>query len=245
MHAPIRTKQSARKATIAAQAAAMVLLLAGAAMGFVGLPGLGISQPPKGAEVQPPVGEGAAGGPRPSQQYAAAVDPQTVDELLCLIGNAPVPDPTPVVGGTDPPPGTEPPALGIRFVGTIKVGGRMAALMNIDGMTKVLRPDGPEYRGVRIVGVEGDSVVVSVDGGDPHPIERSARKGSAVSLVVGGAPAEAKPNTAVSADESPQPASFTPDMSREDRRAALLERARTERGNWRRDQGEGEGPPNR
>ena len=74
-------------------------------------------------------------------------------------------------------------------------------------------------------------------------IRKSERKGSAVSVAIGGAPAAPvnSPNTAVAGDE---PNQLSPDMSREERRAALLERARSDRGRWQRDRGENGGPPN-
>lgn len=246
MHTPIRTKQSARRATIAAQAAAMVVLACGTAMAFLGVPGLSVADPTPAAQDQPdagtdlPDGDGA----EPGVPYAAAVDPVTVDELLGMIGNAPVPAPEPeggeiVVETSEPDPGP-----GIRFVGTIKVGGRAAAFMNIGGVTKLLRPDGPDYQGVRLVSINADEVVISVDDGPAQTIERSAREGSAVSLVTGGAPVGVKTAESQVSGDPPQAADFTPDMSREDRRAALLERARSERGRWERDRGEGGGPPN-
>ena len=244
MHTPIRTKHSARKATIAAQAAAMVLLACGTAMAFLGLPGLSVADQPPATPDQPGGGtDQPDGGIEPGVPYAAAVDPVTVDELLGMIGNAPVPAPEPQ-GDGPPPPAESDPGPGIRFVGTIKVGGRAAAFMNIGGVTKLLRPDGPEYQGVRLVSIVGDEVVISVDDGPGQTIERSAREGSAVSMVSGGAPVGVKTADSQVSGDPPQAADFTPDMSREDRRAALLERARSERGRWERDRGEGGGPPN-
>ena len=245
MHTPIRTKQSARRATIAAQAAAMVVLACGTAMAFLGVPGLSVAEQPPRAE-DPPAGgtDLPDGGAEAGTPYAAAVDPVTVDELLGMIGNAPVPAPEPE-GGETVVETEEPDAgPGIRFVGTIKVGGRAAAFMNIGGVTKLLRPDGPEYQGVRLVSIVGDEVVISVDDGPAQTIERSAREGSAVSMVSGGAPVGVKTAESQVSGDPPPAADFTQNLRAEDGGAALLEQARSERGRWERDRGEGGGPPN-
>ncbi|QKK07350.1 MAG: hypothetical protein HND58_03750 [Planctomycetota bacterium] len=115
----------------------------------------------------------------------------------------------------------------VRFVGSITSGGRAAAFVNIAGVTKVLRP-GESYEGVQLVEVVGDEIAVSIDGGEEEMIGKSERKGSAVSVVIGGAPAAPAntPNSAVAGDE---PNQISPDMSREERRAALMERAQRSR----------------
>ncbi|MCC7388026.1 MAG: hypothetical protein IT431_04575 [Phycisphaerales bacterium] len=244
MHTPIRTRKSARVTTIAAQAAAMVLLLSAVGMGAFGLPGLGMPETPVapagGAEGQP--GEEPE---QPGRQYVAVVDPETVDYSLGMIKNHPVPDPEPgpdeVVIEDDPEIDSTP---GVRYVGSIKVGGRAAAFMNIGGITKLLRPGGAEYEGVRLVRVDEGSVVVSIRGGDEQEIEKTERVGPAVSVVLGGAPEPVKDDFTAVAEDSPQAPNFTPDMSREERRQMLLDRARTERGRWERQRGEDGGPPN-
>jgi hypothetical protein len=244
MHTPIRTRKSARVTTIAAQGAAIVLLFSGVGMGALGLPGLGLPQTPVtpegGAEEQP--GQEPE---QPGRQYVAGVDPETVDYSLGMIKNHPVPDPEPgpdeVVIEDETTPDEAP---GVRYVGSIKVGGRAAAFMNIGGITKLLRPGGADYEGVRLVSVEDGRVVVSIRGGDEQEIEKTERVGPAVSVVLGGAPAQVKDEFTAVAEDSPQAPNFTPDMSREERRQMLLDRARTERGRWERQRGEDGGPPN-
>lgn len=245
MHTPIRSRKSARTATIAAQAAALVLVISGGVMAFTDLPGLKVSE--EAGEPRPaPDAGGQSGGPGvgAGRTYAASVDPETVDAMLGMIKNRPVPD-EPVEGGSegDDLPPDPAPDTSVRYVGSIRVGGRAAAFMNIGGITKLLRPGGAEYEGVRLVSVDDDRVVVSIDGRAEQEIEKTRRSGPAVSVVVGGAPAPERDPTAV-ADESPQAPTFTPDMSREERRQALLERARSERGRWERQRGDGGGPPN-
>lgn len=244
MHTPIRSRKSARNTTIAAQAAAIVLLISGSVMAFKGLPGLGLTETapptPPGATDQPD-----ADSPPTGRRYVAALDPETVDYSLAMIGNHPVPDPEPQPGedviDEPPPPDTTP---GVRYVGSIKVGGRAAAFMSIGGITKLLRPGGAEYEGVRLLSVDDDRVVVSINGRAEQEIEKTERVGPAVSVVVGGAAPPVKDGFTALADEAPQAPNFTPDMSREERRQMLLERARTERGRWERQRGEGDGPPN-
>ena len=241
----VRSRQSARKAAIVAQAAAGVLVLSGAAMGFFGLPGL---DPEKQTEpaVQPsPAGDQSQGTPTrpPADEIGPLHDPETVELSFSMLSNFPTPDPVVEPDPDDGPDVPEVDDIGVRYVGSIKVGGEAAAFMNIGGVTKLLRPGGKPYEGVRLVRVEGDSVVVSMNDAPERTIEKAARSGPAVSLVVGGAPAVKEPVTALS-DDNPEPASFTPDMSREERRAALLERARSERSRWERQRGDGGGPPN-
>lgn len=244
MHTPIRSRKSARNTTLVAQAAAIVLGISGTVMAFKGLPGLGLT------ETAPDTQPGAIDQPdtppgQPGRQFVAAVDPETVDYSLGMVSNHPVPDPEPGPGEVviEDEPETDP-APGVRYVGSIKVGGRAAAFMNIGGITKLLRPGGAEYEGVRLVSVDNDHVVVSINGRDEQEIEKTQRVGPAVSVVVGGATPPVKDGFTAVADESPQAPNFTPDMSREERRQMLLDRARTERGRWERQRGEGGGPPN-
>lgn len=243
MHTAIRTKQSARRATIGAQAAAMVLLLSGVVMAFNGLPGMEL---PKASSPAPADAQGGGQpAPAPAEQYVPALHPETVDEMLSAVKNHPVPDPveTADAGGETVEQPAEP-APGVRYVGSIRVGGRAAAFMNIDGVTKLLRPGGPEYGGVRLVSVDGDRVVVSVHGSGEQEIEKTARVGPPVSVVVGGAPEPAPEESPAASSEPPQRPSFTPDMSREERIQMLRDRARSERGRWERQRGSQGGPPN-
>lgn len=238
----IRNKQAARKATIAAQAAACVLVVSGGAMAVFGQrilkvePPVLVPTPPQPEEQA----EGGAGG------TGRSFDPVVVSENLGAIGNAPVPDPKPEEAAagndlqSDPSDDRE-----IRYVGSVQVGERAAAFLNIAGATRLLRL-GQTYEGVRLVSVEGGQVVISVDGGDEQTVEKSERQGPAVSVLVGGAPGPVAATPVVSSEQPPTPASFTPNMSREERRAALIERARDERARWDRQRGDGGGgPPDR
>ncbi len=242
MHSPVRTRQSARKATIAAQCAALVLFIGGGVMAYTGLPGL--SMP----EAEPtPLSGGAAdhiddpGAEATEERYAPVIDPETIDGNLSMVSNSPVPTVEPIeevfTGDTPTQDTTE----GVRYVGSIKVGGRAAAFLNIGGITKLLRPGGSSFEGVRLVRVDEDEVVITMNDGGEQTIGKSAREGSAVSLVVGGAPQRAE-NSAVGGDVPDAPPSFTPDMSREERRALILERSRSERNKWDRNRGRDGGP---
>ncbi len=241
MHSPVRTRHSARKATLAAQAGALVLIVGGGVMAYTGLPGLEMPEPetailPDG-DTQP--GEGT-GTEATADSYTPVIDPETIDGNLSLISNYPVPPVEPIEEPREEllP---EDPGEGIRYVGSIKIGGRAAAFLNIGGITKLLRPGGSSFEGVQLVRVDEGEVVITMDDGPEQTIEKSLREGSAVSIVIGGAP---KPsgNGVVAGDEPTSAPSFTPDMSREERRAVILERARSERNRWERDRGNDGGP---
>ncbi|VAX42344.1 hypothetical protein MNBD_PLANCTO03-531 [hydrothermal vent metagenome] len=242
MHSPVRTRQSARKATLAAQAAALVLLVGGGVMAYTGLPGLdpAAPEPPPLSGGETDQGDEVASG-QAAEEYTPVVDPETVDGNLSMVSNSPEPpvDPVDEPGGEDMPPETA--TVGIRYVGSIKVGGRGAAFLNIGGITKLLRPGGASFEGVQLVRVEEDEIVISVDGGIEQTIEKSMREGSGVSVVAGGAPKPAE-TSVVDGDEPMSPPRFTPDMSREERRAVILERSRRERDKWERDRGQDGGP---
>jgi hypothetical protein len=238
----VRDKQSARKATVGAQAAAVVLVASGVAMGMLGPEILKVEQ----VAPSEPAPETSESSDSSEPVDPAQIDAVTVAENFEYLANRPQPDPeAPETAEAESP--TEPQAeeRGVRYVGSVRVGDRMSAWVNIGGVTKLLRPGG-EYGQVRLVSVGDDEIVVSIDGGDEESVQKSQREGPAVTMVVGGAPApEATP--VVAGDEPDQPR-FTPDMSREERRAMLLERARDERErSWRRDREESgeDGSPDR
>jgi hypothetical protein len=228
----IRDKRAARKATSAAQAAAVVLLASGAAMAMLGPRLLDVEEPKAaGVQLQPE--------PLPAQSTAAAARPYdeaVIAESLSYLANRPVPDPEPeVTAEVETPEATPTSSKNVRYVGAVRAGERMAAFMNIAGVTKLLRP-GQEHDGVRLVSVDDAQVVVAIDGGVEETVSKAQREGPAVTLVVGGAPAPEPPPMV--AGDSPESPRFTPDMSREERRAMLLERAREERSRWERDRDE-------
>lgn len=238
MSTRIKDKAAARKAAHAARIAALLLAAVGGAVAFAGIPGLAV----RDIEPAPPTPVGTTNPNKPAAEDAPPPpDVYGIADTLSYIGNVPEPE-TVVVEDTNDEP-VEDTGGGltereIRFVGSITSGGRDAAFLNIAGVTKVLRP-GEVYEGVRLVEVVGDEIAVSINGGEEEMIGKSERKGSAVSVVTGGAPAPA--STAVAGDEPRIDAS---DMSREQRRAEMLERARSERARWQRDRGERNGPPN-
>ncbi|MBK7403828.1 MAG: hypothetical protein IPJ41_04135 [Phycisphaerales bacterium] len=237
----IKNRRAAKKATRAAQAAGVLLLVSGVAMGAFGQLVLQVDEPaapPRPAPIEEQPDQGAT-------PTGRAFDPIAVNDNLSMILNKPLPDPIPTAAGPDEgePPPTEAPSREIRYVGSVQVGEKAAAFMSISGATKLLRV-GQTFEGVRLVAVESGEVTISVDGGDEQTVEKAERHGSAVSVLVGGAP-EPTPETPVVAGDQPvQPPNFTPNMSREDRRAALIEQARQGRARWDRQRGEG-GPPDR
>ena len=124
---------------------------------------------------------------------------------------------------------------GFGDVGCRPVGDRAAAWVSVGGVTKLLRPGGEAYDGVALRSVTDDEIVISIDGSDETTVEKAERQGPAVTVLVGGAPPPSEP---VVAGEEPESPRFSPDMSREERRAMLLERARDERARWQRDRGD-------
>ena len=236
----IKDKQAARQATRIAQIAALALAVGGA-IAVAKLPGLEV----KDIELAPagPVSGGVAVD-QPKGDTTPPPDRLVTADNFSYIANVPE-----ALAAVEEPRDEPPVDTGgrlsdfdVRFVGSITSGGRAAAFVNIAGVTKVLRP-GETYEGVQLVEVVGDEIVVSIDGGEEEMIGKSERKGSAVSVVIGGAPAAPAntPNSAVAGDE---PNQISPDMSREERRAALMERARSDRGRWERNRGDNGGPPN-
>jgi hypothetical protein len=239
MHVRIRDKQSARKATTAAQAAAVVLFASGAAMAMLGPRLLEVEEPEAPAVVPGDEAEG----PEPTIAEAPPLDVGTTTQNYLLLGNTPVPDPI-AADEPDPEPEAAPSGRTIRYVGAVRSGGRLAAFLNIDGVTKLLRTGGAPYEGVQLVAVDTDEIVVSVNGGDELTVQKGERQGPPVTVVVGGAPPV---EPVVSADDADSPR-FSPDMTREERREALMERARAERSRWQREReerGEEFTPPDR
>ncbi len=237
----IRDKQSARKATLAAQAAVVVLAASGVATATLGPRLLEAEPPPEHGSLPEPSDPGL----RPPEEQVVAIDSATVAEYMSYLGNTPQPDPVApeVAEGPEEPDATTTSDADVRYIGSVRVGARAAAWVNIGGVTKLLRPGGEPFQGVELISVGDDEIVISVDGGDEATVEKAERQGPAVTVLVGGAPAPVEP---VVAGESPEPR-FSPDMSREERRAMLLERAREERSrSWQRDREErGEEDPGR
>ena len=239
MAAHIKDKKSARKATRIAQGSTLLLAVASGAVAVAGLPGLEIS------DIEPapvaPVG-GVAETPPGDTETIPLPDVYVIGDNLSYIGNAPVPQ---AVVAQDEP---DDPDIGggltedeVRFIGSIRSGGRAAAFVNIAGVTKVLRP-GEVYDGVKLVEVIGNEIAISINGGEEEMIRKDVRQGSAISVVTGGAPtAQDAAGTKAVAGDSPR--EFTPDMSREER-LKVIERARENRFRWQRDRGNNGGPPN-
>lgn len=237
----VRNKQSARKATIAAQVAVVLFAGSSIAMAFMG-----------GNILEIEDAEPAAAHPAPQPEDTAADAQQTrrFDETITaenftFLANAPEAAPEPeepqeAVVQTPTESGRE-----IRYIGSIRSGERAAAFISIAGVTKLLRP-GQSHEGVELVSVGEDEVVVAIDGVVEETIGKAERTGSGVTMVVGGAPAPEVTSPVVADDEAESAGRFSPDMSREERRAMLMERAREERARWQRDRDErGEGFPDR
>jgi hypothetical protein len=239
MTARFRDKQSARNATKAAQAGAVVLIVVVSGVAAFGLPGLKVEE----VRVAPPVEDQGPDSPqpRPGAQAEPAADTMLIAENLGYLGNVPTP-PEPVevadAGDSGPEIPEESPGREVRYVGSIISGDRASALLNIGGVSRVLRP-GQVYEGVELLEVGPAEVVISIDGADARRVEKSERQGPSVLVATGGAPPPPTPEQQMRAIAGEQPGTareITPDMSREERRAVLMERAERARNErWRRE----------
>ncbi|MDQ7012345.1 MAG: hypothetical protein Q9O74_00440 [Planctomycetota bacterium] len=238
MAAHIKDKKSARNATRIAQGSALLLAIAGGAVAVAGLPGLDVP------DIEPapvgPIGSGIKATPTDTDTTPLP-DVYVIGDNLSYIGNAPVPQAVLPDVPDEPVPDSGITEREVRFIGSIKSGGRAAAFVNIAGVTKVLRP-GEVYDGVKLVEVVGNEIAISIDGGEEEMIRKDQRQGSGVSVVTGGAPTlQDAAGTKAIAGDLPE---LSPDMSSEERLAVLRERTKERRSRWQRDRGNNGGPPN-
>lgn len=229
----IQNKHQAKKATMLAQIVAMIFVVAAGAAGFKGLPWLTVSPPEKPA-IQPHQPAHPDADTTPEADTQPLVDALTVTENLMALGNAPVPDTKPV----EPSPSnddttTDNQDTQVLFVGSIISRKHPAAFLKIDGTTKMLKP-GQQYGRVKLVSVDADSVVVTIDDGDEQTLDKAPRQGSPVTVVTDAAPSASNPNannTTSGKTFTPNDVTkrFRPDMTPEERRQMLMEEARKSR----------------
>lgn len=141
------TRTKAKRRTLAAQAAAAVLLVAGIALGVTGLPEQSL---PTSASVDPvnnantPLGTPKSGSaPTPAR---TRVEVGSLAERLSMVDNAPD-FPQEVIAATTKDPAPPPTTSGengeiakrLRFIGYVAEGSNHAAFVRIDGVQRIVR----------------------------------------------------------------------------------------------------------
>lgn len=231
-----------KRVTYAAQGGALLVALALTGALVMGAPGAGgVSH--RAVEITPVQlggAEASSATPRavPDQ---SKVDFEGIATRLALVKNAPAPveapaidpvaqeiqDPTGVVGTTGE----------IKYLGMITVGLSRSALLNIDGVQKVV----PQGRSVTVSGteitvrsVQGDYVIIA-DGRAPRRIEKAERSSSAVTMIDTPAPSVDKsaragqPSADAGRGRAPVDTSgVTPREDFEQRRRDAIQRALSE-----------------
>lgn len=237
MHRRWADRASARRATIAAAACTGVFAVGAGAVGIFG------------PSLFEPRFESAAG-PSPIEdpidqtlppEPPRPVDLASIAELLGQVKNVPVPDQVASIEGEPEVIEPEVDPGEIRFVGSVTSGSGAAAFLSINGATRLVRV-GQEREGVRLVSVEPDRAVVERDGAR-STLEKAERTGKVVTMIETTTPEGAVEADMPRGSDSGAP-EFRPDMSDEERREMMMERARRARDRFERNRrnGEGESP---
>ncbi len=229
----IQNKHQAKKATMLAQIVAMIFVVAAGAAGFKGLPWLAVSPPDK-PSIHPQQPAHPKTDTKTDTSTQPAVDAMTITENLMALGNAPVPDAKPVEPSASNDDTTaDNQDTQVLFIGSIISRKHPAAFLKIDGTTKMLKP-GQQYGSVKLISVDTDSVVITIDDGDEQTLDQAPREGSAVTVVpsAGSTASNTKTNNTTSGKAfAPNDITnrFRPDMTPEERRQMLMEEARKSR----------------
>ncbi len=179
-----------RRITIGAQGAAALMAVALVVVIVVGAPTSGA---PSGERVaiEPTLAGGVDAAPQASGNVPdqSSVDFEGIAMRLDQMKNAPRPDPvveTPSGGGEDPDQDVAETSGEVKYLGMIAVGLRRSALLNIDGVQRIV-PQGatitlPGGGELQLFSVQADYVVLS-EGRERRRVEKSSRGGSSVTLV--------------------------------------------------------------
>lgn len=186
------SRTQARKLTLGAQVASLVLASCAVGVAAFGLP---IGQTPTftPVEVSLPAQEDPAGDQDPDSGVPdhRAVDFTGIVERFAMVGNAPQPvvEQTPTTtGGESPTPGqTGGEAPGeVRYLGMIEIGARRSAMLVIDGKQRIVSQGAQEKGGeeteVRVMTVHPEFVIADVNG-ERTRIAKSERQASAVTTI--------------------------------------------------------------
>jgi len=211
------TRTKAKRWTLATQGAAVVLLVAGVALGVTGLPEQSL---PTVAAIEPVSSNGAnTGTPNAGSTQPAARTPVEVGSLaerLSMVDNAPALPETPVVseptgpGPEDPTPSGENGEIAkrLRFIGYVAEGAGHAAFVRIDGVQRIVREGGTltspdEYLDeLTIKTIRPRFIIASDDNGEAR-VMLGSRTGQTITMANGNeiTPAEVAPSDTTSYDE--------------------------------------------
>lgn len=174
------TINRAKAAAVArgAQAAAVLLLVAGAALGMLGVPGTAPVRHPQPLEPGTLAPEQEA--PASTHAERFQVDAQGIAMRLQHVANAPKAPPSVNQGGVEELPVVPDTTYSadtdeIRFLGLIREPTRILALVRLTERQTVMWP-GRVVDGVKLVKIQEDSITIERDGIESR-IERATRKG--------------------------------------------------------------------
>lgn len=185
-------RTQARRVTIGAQLAS--LLLVGGAVAVMAL-GLPLGEPPTFTAVEVSLPE--AGGPEPSLTpedtlpASASVDFVGIVERLKMVGNAPSVDEPAQAGGPEGgaspiTPTTQDGDEELRYLGMIEIGARRSAMLVIDGKQRIVSQGGSvsDASGgeVRVLSIQPGFVMLNRDGARQR-VEKGERQASAVTTI--------------------------------------------------------------
>lgn len=173
------SRHAARTQAIVAQSAFAALVVVGAGVLAMGLPGL------RGAEAVPEPTLPQFELPAASQSTGLTLRPVDlggVSQRLTLVSNSPktqAPPDKPVEAAPPPPPPAE-----TRFLGVMSMGSAKRALLVEGGRQKFVRVGDALADGSRVVEIHETSVVVESEAGVRRTIELAARSGDRVTRAV-------------------------------------------------------------
>lgn len=234
------TRTKAKHWTLAAQGAAVLLLVAGVALGVTGLPEQSL---PTAAEIDP-VSNGGVTGNNPNPGTGAdparmRVEVGSLAERLSMVDNAPelpeivVETPTKDPEDTPTPSGeSDEIAKRLRFIGYVAEGSNHAAFVRIDGVQRIVReggviPSGDEYLSdVTIKTIRPRFIIASDDQGEAR-VMLGTRTGQTITMANGN---EITPATVENENDNNYDERILGDPSRVpqrelDRRRRTLDRA--------------------
>lgn len=187
------SRTQARKVTLGAQLASLVLASGAVGVAAFGLP-LGEAEPFTPIEIADPEEVAPAEGEGPSSGVPdySVVDFTGIVERFAMVRNAPKAEQqtsVPPKGGEGSEGGgtTEAAAGGeVRYLGMIQIGARRSAMLVIDGSQKIVGQGAQEKGGegaeVRVLSVHPEFVVAEVNG-ERTRITKSERQASAVTTI--------------------------------------------------------------
>lgn len=207
------TRTKAKHWTLAAQGAALVLLVAGVALGVTGLPEQSLPTAAVVEEVNGPAKNGAKPGKEPV--LGTHVEVASLAERLSMVDNAPkLPEVEVVVETTkDPIQGEDDEENGeipkrLRFIGYVAEGSNHAAFVRLDGVQRIVREGGmiispdENLSDLTIKTIRPKYIVATDDKGEARVL-LGTRTGQTITMANGNeiTPAKVAPDDAKNYDE--------------------------------------------